>query len=51
MDTIHQPPGNPADPPPEVTPYFRRVAEFRRVLDAEAAARGLDPEPWAPWAA
>jgi hypothetical protein len=51
MNTLTQPADNPAGPPPEVTPYFRRVAEFRRVLDAEAAARGLDPEPWPPWAA
>jgi hypothetical protein len=44
MDTIHQPPVS--DPPPVITPYFRRVAEFRAVLEAEAAARGLPPEPW-----
>ena len=47
MDTIHDLPDNPADPPPPVTPYFRRVAAFRAALEAEAAARGLPPEPWA----
>ena len=47
MDTVHHPPGNPGDPPPPVTPYFRRVAVFREAVDAEAARRGLPPEPWA----
>jgi hypothetical protein len=43
MDTIHDPPDNPADPlPPRGTvPYFRRE------LDLAAARRGLPPEPWA----
>ena len=47
MDTIHQPTDNPADPPPPVTPYFRRVAEFDRAVEAEETRRGLPPEPWA----
>ena len=47
MDTIHDPPDNPADPPPVITPYFRRAAAFRAALEAEAARRGLPPEPWA----
>jgi hypothetical protein len=47
MPTVHQPPVTTDPlPPPEVTPYFRRCAEFRRVVEAEAAARGLPPEPW-----
>ena len=46
MDTIHQPADNPADPPPVITPYFRRVAAFRAALEAEAKRRGLAPEPW-----
>ena len=42
MDTIHDPPDNPADPPPpNVTPLFTEL------LEAEAARRGLPPEPWA----
>jgi hypothetical protein len=51
MPNLTQPTVSDSDPPPAVTPYFRRVAEFRRVLALEAAARGLDPEPWPPWAA
>ncbi len=49
MNTVHQPPDNPADPlpPPGTTPYFRRCAEVRRAVEAEAAARGLGPDPLA----
>jgi hypothetical protein len=49
MTTVHQPPDNPADPlpPPGTTPYFRRCAEVLRAVSAEAAVRGLTPEPWA----
>jgi hypothetical protein len=48
MDTIHQPAVSSTDPllPPEVTPYFDRVAAFRAVFDAEAARRGLPYEAW-----
>ncbi|HEY2262110.1 MAG TPA: hypothetical protein VGI96_05730 [Streptosporangiaceae bacterium] len=48
MTTLTPPPGNPADPlpPPGTTPYFRRLADFRAAVDAEAARRGLPPEPW-----
>ncbi len=48
MPNVTRPPDNPADPlpPPEVTPYFRRCAEFREAVEAEAAVRGLPPEPW-----
>jgi hypothetical protein len=48
MSTVHQPSDSGTDPlpPPEVTPYFRRVAEFRRVADQAAAERGWPPEPW-----
>jgi hypothetical protein len=42
MNTLTQPPDNPAAPPPPViTPLFTRL------LEQEAAARGLPPEPWA----
>ena len=42
MDTIHRPADIPAEPPPpNVTPLFTRL------LEAEAARRGLPPEPWA----
>ena len=42
MDTIHRPADNSGDPPPpDVTPLFTEL------LEAEAAARGLPPEPWA----
>jgi hypothetical protein len=41
MPTVTQPPVS--DPPPVITPYFRRV---RRELDAAARRRGLEPEPW-----
>jgi hypothetical protein len=44
MDTIHQPPDIPPDPPPPVTPYFQ---SRRAALDLAAAARDLPPEPWA----
>ncbi len=49
MNTLTQPTVS-ADPlpPPEVTPYFRRLAESRRrALEQAAADRGLPPEPWA----
>jgi hypothetical protein len=45
MDTLHHAPDS--DPPPHVTPYFLRLAEFREAVDQEAARRGLPPEPWA----
>ncbi len=48
MNTLTQPTVSTTDPlpPPEVTPYFRRCAEFREAVEAEAAVRGLPPEPW-----
>jgi hypothetical protein len=47
MSTVHQPTVTGPLPPPEVTPYFRRVATFRAAVDAEAAVRGLPPDPLA----
>ncbi len=49
MPTVHQPSDETTDPlpPPEVTPYFRRCAEVRRAVEAEAAVRGLGPDPLA----
>jgi hypothetical protein len=44
MDTIHESPDNPGDPPPVITPYFQ---SRRAALDLAAKARGLAPEPWA----
>ena len=43
MNTLAPPPGKTPDPPPgpRITPYFTAA------LEAEAAARGLPPEPWA----
>lgn len=46
MPNLTQPPDNPAKPPPGPTPYFIRAA-----LEAEAALRGLPPEPWPAWPA
>jgi hypothetical protein len=47
MPTLPPPPDSDPLPPPGVTPYFRRCAEFRAAVEAEAARRGLPPEPWA----
>jgi hypothetical protein len=47
MPTVHQLPGNPADPLPETTPYFRRCAEVAAAVRQEAARRGLPPDPLA----
>ncbi len=49
MNTLTQPTVSTPDPlpPPEVTPYFRRCAEVRRAVEAEATARGLPPDPLA----
>jgi hypothetical protein len=41
MDTLARPADNPPDPQ-AATPYY-----FREAVDAEAARRGLTPEPWA----
>ena len=46
MDTLARPTGNPDDPQ-AATPYFRRCADVREAVEAEAALRGLPPEPWA----
>jgi hypothetical protein len=47
MQTVTQPTVSGTDPLPEpgTIPYFRAVT------DRAAAARGLTPEPWPPWAA
>ena len=49
MPNVTQPAVSDADPlpPPEVTPYFRRCAEVRAAVEAEAAVRGLGPDPLA----
>jgi hypothetical protein len=47
MPTVHQPSDTDPLRPPEVTPYFRRCAAFREAVDAEAARRGLPPDPLA----
>jgi hypothetical protein len=41
MNTLTRPTDNPAD-----LLYFRRCAEVLRAVSAEAAVRGLTPEPW-----
>jgi hypothetical protein len=46
MDTLHQPPDSGTDPQ-AATPYFLSRAEFRREAAAEAARRGLGPDPLA----
>ncbi len=47
MLTVHQSPDTDPLPPPDTTPYFRRCAEVRRAVEAEAARRGLPPDPLA----
>jgi hypothetical protein len=49
MDTLTRPPDNTTDPlaPPGTTPYFRRCAAVAAAVKAEAAVRGLPPDPLA----
>jgi hypothetical protein len=49
MDTLTQPPDNPAGPLPDpgTIPYFRRCAEVDAAVRLEAAVRGLPPDPLA----
>ena len=46
MNTLTQPPDNPPDPQ-AATPYFLRRVRFQQAVDAEAARRGLPPDPLA----
>lgn len=48
MPTLTQPTVS-ADPlpPPDATLFYRRCADVLRAVDAEAAVRGLPPDPLA----
>ena len=46
MNTLARPAVNPAGPQ-AATPYFLRRVRFQQAVDAEAARRGLGPDPLA----
>ncbi|HEY3652355.1 MAG TPA: hypothetical protein VGL33_30605 [Streptosporangiaceae bacterium] len=46
MLTVHQPSVSDTDPQ-AATPYFRRCADVLKAVNAEAAVRGLGPDPLA----
>ena len=47
MPTVPSAPDTDPLPPPGTTPYFRRCADVLRAVSAEAAVRGLGPDPLA----